>query len=461
MFPECQKDFSFIELSRMTGSITFSNEVMDKLGSYALEEEKNFLPQRQKYAKQKIEEKKYLERSKERTALRQVIGIERQQLITKINAEIANNPKYLEYNKKISDLQNQINILKIEKNAFHKTLTDDRDIKSRIFDDKINDIYKEEDKDRTSVGMITETKNNYKFIKQCVYDSCKGFLEDNQGEEGWKCSLCDNFTCRRCHEPLIKKENDKGKMVKHECNEDIVATLKEIKKDTKPCPKCGTGIFKISGCNDMFCVSCQTGFNWATGKIITKGLHNPEATRWMRENGRAIGDSTPAELGECIDPINNNMEFYTWMYNYGSGYLSKNKQVYDTIIELTNQVRHISEVVLHRFRDNYQTKTQDLSVDIRKYKKQQMFNSEFSNIINLLIEVVRTVLNNIREIIKIRDLGYNSVVRIKDQLDLVPKIVDECNIKFEDVKNCFNSKRKGKFVITTNVKKFIYELHYR
>jgi hypothetical protein len=472
MFPKCGKNFSFIELSRITGNIKFSNEIMDKLALIALEEEKNFLPQRQKYAKKKIEEQKYELRKIERDKIRLGLNNQRHKIYTDHNINMAKDTRVLKFTAEINNLLNQVQKLRAEKDFVIRDLTNERNIATAVFDAEINKIYKEDDDDRASLGMISKEEKQYKFIKQCVYKDCKGFLEDNPLEDGWRCTLCDKLTCRRCHEPLIKQENDNGRVVNHKCNEDIVATLKEIKKDTKPCPNCGTGIFKISGCNHMFCVSCQTGFDWASGKIIKNGLHNPEATRWMRENGRAINNNnTNNNINECIDPITNNRAYYNWMYSYGYKYLMNNKHVYDTIIELTDKALHINEVVLARFNDNYFTKTQDLAVeylitdgyneerwtrDIRKFKKQQMFNNEFRNIITLLIEVIRTVLNNVREIIK----NKGKVEDIKEQLELIPKIVEECNVKFEDVKKCFNSKRKNKFVISRNRKNFLYELSY-
>ena len=48
-----------------------------------------------------------------------------------------------------------------------------------------------------------------------------------------------------------------------------------LNKDTKPCPHCGTMIFKISGCSQIFCVDCHTAWDWNTSKIITGVIHNP------------------------------------------------------------------------------------------------------------------------------------------------------------------------------------------
>jgi len=68
-----------------------------------------------------------------------------------------------------------------------------------------------------------------------------------------------------------------------------IETTELIKKDSKNCPKCNISIMKTSGCDQMWCVSCHTTFDWKTLHIKTSGvIHNPEYYRYMRENGIAI-----------------------------------------------------------------------------------------------------------------------------------------------------------------------------
>jgi hypothetical protein len=61
-----------------------------------------------------------------------------------------------------------------------------------------------------------------------------------------------------------------------------------IKADCKPCPNCGEFIQKSSGCSQMWCISCQTPWDWNTGKVVTGGIiHNPHYYEWMKRNGTA------------------------------------------------------------------------------------------------------------------------------------------------------------------------------
>jgi len=121
------------------------------------------------------------------------------------------------------------------------------------------------------------------FTMPCAYNNCNGMLSSQ-----YKCGICDKYTCKDCHEPLEEE---------HKCNPDNVATTQAIKKETRPCPSCNTRIYKIEGCDQMWCTSCKTPFSWTTGKVVKAGerIHNPHAIEFFKQNGgggmiRAPGD---------------------------------------------------------------------------------------------------------------------------------------------------------------------------
>jgi len=125
-----------------------------------------------------------------------------------------------------------------------------------------------------------------KFVRRCTRDGCQGFLST-----AWKCGLCEWYSCAKCF--AVKGETHD---VEHECKKEDVETAELIKKDCKPCPKCGEFIEKSSGCDQMFCISCQTPFSWITGKIVTSGpIHNPHYYEWMKRTGGAI-PRNPADV---------------------------------------------------------------------------------------------------------------------------------------------------------------------
>jgi hypothetical protein len=68
-----------------------------------------------------------------------------------------------------------------------------------------------------------------------------------------------------------------------------------IRQETRPCPKCGIRISKIDGCDQMWCVSCQTTFSWNSGQILLNTVvHNPHYYEYLRRTNGAI----PREAGD-------------------------------------------------------------------------------------------------------------------------------------------------------------------
>lgn len=121
------------------------------------------------------------------------------------------------------------------------------------------------------------TNTRMEFIKPCPDNDCKGFLST-----GYKCGLCNKFTCSKCNDMLGLDKN-----IEHTCDPDKVATIEFIKSDSRPCPKCGVGIHKIDGCNQMWCTNCNTAFDYRTGQIATDHIHNPHYFAWLARNQNA------------------------------------------------------------------------------------------------------------------------------------------------------------------------------
>ena len=77
-----------------------------------------------------------------------------------------------------------------------------------------------------------------RFVRRCTRDGCKGFLST-----AWKCGMCEWYSCSKCF--AVKGQTHD---VAHECKKEDVETAELIRKDCKPCPKCGEFIEKSSGC---------------------------------------------------------------------------------------------------------------------------------------------------------------------------------------------------------------------
>lgn len=127
------------------------------------------------------------------------------------------------------------------------------------------------------------------YMMKCTSGDCRGMIEANS----WKCGLCNIPVCKKCHVvlPIITEQTQENK---HECKKEDLDTAKMIMKETKACPKCSVRIFKIDGCDQMYCTSCYTPFSWKTGEIVTGTIHNPHYYELKRKLGveipRAPGD---------------------------------------------------------------------------------------------------------------------------------------------------------------------------
>lgn len=162
------------------------------------------------------------------------------------------------------------------------------------------------------------------FVQKCRNSDCKGFLSTQ-----WRCGLCKHYSCSDCLEVLglirprtahaeepthgtagagagagaaagagadteIDERNEEDP---HICDPNTVATVSLLKRDTKPCPSCQTPIFRIEGCDQMFCTVCNTGFSWKTGRKETGIIHNPHYFEWRnRDTARA-----EVEEGHCCE----------------------------------------------------------------------------------------------------------------------------------------------------------------
>ena len=133
--------------------------------------------------------------------------------------------------------------------------------------DEIYKIHREVNSLRIKYNRLldrnTERRERVMFIKACPSENCRGFLSNQ-----WKCGICEQWTCPDCHE--IKGPN---RDTPHVCDENAKATAALLADDTKSCPSCGVNIYKIEGCDQMWCTECHTAFSWRTGRI-ENNIHN-------------------------------------------------------------------------------------------------------------------------------------------------------------------------------------------
>lgn len=136
-------------------------------------------------------------------------------------------------------------------------------------------------------AIAEEKKEVKKFIMPCTNSDCRGFLSTQ-----YKCELCEHHTCSKCFEHIGPVKDEDA----HTCKPENIESAEFIRKQSKPCPCCGTRISKIDGCDQMWCTQCHKAFSWNTGKVVTGTVHNPHFYQWQRENGGGIAPRNPGDV---------------------------------------------------------------------------------------------------------------------------------------------------------------------
>ena len=165
-----------------------------------------------------------------------------------------------------------------------------------------------------------------RFVRACPAEGCRGFLSSQ-----WKCGMCELWACPDCHEVIGATKGG------HTCKPENVESAKLIAKDSRPCPCCASMIFKIEGCDQMFCVQCHTAFSWRTGKVESGRIHNPHYYDIMRQRNGGVIPREPGDQ-ECGVPQATRMQLCLTKALRSSGPFVKDAL---SAIQLHNHVEHV------------------------------------------------------------------------------------------------------------------------
>ena len=247
------------------------------------------------------------------------------------------------------------------------------------------------------INGSTYNKQKKVFIKKCGVENCRGFLS-----EQWKCGICDTTTCNKCLE-LLNQEQDQ----EHVCKEENIESAKLISKDSKPCPKCAALIFKIDGCNQMWCVVCHTAFSWATGQIETSRIHNPHYYEMLR-NMSANGEIPREPENICNDantgmPDNHQIQRLLRSKINDLEYNTFSKQ----ILSITRQIFHILYDHPNTFQEKYDKSKRELRI---KYLMNNITEEEWKKELQRKEKKYEKTLNTY-QVIKTLDIIGGDIVR--------------------------------------------------
>jgi len=275
-------------------------------------------------------------------------------------------------------------------------------------------------------SQLSNNINRQNLYLPCLITNCKGVIVDN------KCGICQTIICSKCYS--IESQD-------HVCLEEDVKTYQNIMETVKSCPSCREGIYKINGCNIMFCTRCKTGFNWNTLEIIRgqSQIHNPHFFEYIND-AQAIEEDRLVHSNRLHRYIHNNEFEFASLY-----VISDLLGIRDNIIE------HLGtyNMKYHLLRLKY------LADEISESTwRDQIYNLHKYNIINSAI--IDLINNNINT--HMVDLSHNIVKSNQSELNIIDtNMINIVNNINDDIKiiyghNCSSSKR---FIESKNIGGFI------
>ena len=241
----------------------------------------------------------------------------------------------------------------------------------------------------------TRTEKNTQIVCPCPRSGCRSFITDND----YQCGVCSTRVCSEC---LCSIDHNQD----HECAEADIQTAAEIRRMTKPCPKCAVPVMKSGGCDQMWCTHCKTTFSWDTLKIdITGANHNPHFYDWLANGGAntmGLGGRDMEDLACGEVPPSQ----FVWhhLYQWWPGFLDTRR-----VLDVYRKIHHVTEVELPRFsvdriRDGHHMRVlyllgEKTEAQWKKYllwrEKRMEKNSDMTDFINMYLTVARDMVRRL------------------------------------------------------------------
>lgn len=297
----------------------------------------------------------------------------------------------------------------------------------------------------------TEKETKRAFIMACVNNDCRGYLSTQ-----YKCDICELFTCSKCLDIIGHTKNDP-----HTCKEENVQSAELIRKETKPCPKCGTRISKLSGCDQMWCTECHVAFSWNTGRIDTGTVHNPEFYRYMQTTGGGVAPRNPGDVICGGMPGYYDLKKYILdkiIYNDDKTKSVEEKKVdQDKIAEFKKKLNtihrnlaHISEHEVNRYRetvrnlDNFENERVKYLVNeiTKKEFAAKIYNNDVKRkkeieILHILELIVSITTDLFRAITQSKNIGETFVFEVKGRLNEMKNLSIYCNTQLQKISSTY------------------------
>lgn len=281
-----------------------------------------------------------------------------------------------------------------------------------------------------------ETDKNQKqrfTIRRCVRISCRGYLNND-----WSCGLCETRCCSDCFFEMDST---------HVCKPENIETARLLEKDSKPCPNCSSVIFKIEGCDQMYCTQCKTPFSWNTGKIENGTIHNPHHFEELRRAGNIDRNPLEVRCGREIDNhfINGLRKFQESLSFY------YNDHALSIFMSMATNLVRIRRIDLQKYvnvtNDNSDLRIRYLMSEIsdeqfkfilQKRDKENRKSKKLTTILNMYIDCSTEIFYRI--INHAKDKNFNSNTTYFNPLLEFQSLIDYTNKCLEDVTRLYKCK---------------------
>ena len=278
---------------------------------------------------------------------------------------------------------------------------------------------------RTEINpfQYIQKQAQYKNRIQCPVSECRGFVEDKNNE--LQCGICSTRICTQCREIIVAS---------HECIPETVQTVALLDSDTKRCPSCLVQIFKINGCDQMWCIKCHIAFDWKTGERVRGIIHNPHYHDYVEQHGVPMRRRESYQRFEFIDTdtivfilheqqcpeltMYQIIEVYRYVIHYYEVDLQRLPTRFDDTVNLDLRIHYLNKQITE---EEFKTKLQRRQKDIEKKIEYRDIGETYVDIMNDifigfldrknitdLLQEIRTITKSTQEAILLLNKRYNS-----------------------------------------------------
>ena len=247
----------------------------------------------------------------------------------------------------------------------------------------------------------------------------------------YECNSCHQKYCSKCLVSIPRSNI-------HSCHPDDVLTWNEIRENSKPCPCCGSRIFRSSGCNQMFCTNCHNNFDYSTGKILAGNIHNEHRAEWIA-HGTHYTNTDISEIEKYSSiKFNRLLSYHNILMTNHLNYMVSKNEIFET-----NDAYEIRRILLAYYNDietninpDKRIKFQPFCSNLKLYIEyklntyNQIFMKEMLDNINS--QIIETIYANLLKIINEPD---KYVIEIKNKNGIVRQLNENADKLYDDIIN--------------------------